>query len=190
MFMKQGQKKEPRPGCPGRGSQNPARTYFRAFRTIIGPKCLTAVFGMGTGVATWVWSPERHRRKDEGERMKDESIIVIRALDILLGYQKAAASFKSTLQEPSICRFGDRERSRGRGGPREAFARRQSDQGQSNAGCFDSSFTLPSLILRLLPCQKEVNAVKRSAVSTGRLRASLLVHLRPIDLVVFQEPVP
>ena len=38
--------------------------------------------------------------------------------------------------------------------------------------------------------QKEVNAVKRSAVSTGRLRALLLVHLRPIDLVVFQEPVP
>ena len=33
-------------------------TYFRAIRTIIGPKCLTAVFGMGTGVATWVWSPE------------------------------------------------------------------------------------------------------------------------------------
>jgi hypothetical protein len=32
-------------------------TYFRAGRTIIGPKCLTAVFGMGTGVATWVWSP-------------------------------------------------------------------------------------------------------------------------------------
>ena len=33
-------------------------TYFRAIRTIMGPECLTAVFGMGTGVATWVWSPE------------------------------------------------------------------------------------------------------------------------------------
>src|SRR5262249_20731951 len=33
-------------------------TYSRAVRTTIGPKCLTAVFGMGTGVATWVWSPE------------------------------------------------------------------------------------------------------------------------------------
>src|SRR5215475_2060287 len=33
-------------------------TYFRAVRTIIGPTCLTAVFGMGTGVATWVRSPE------------------------------------------------------------------------------------------------------------------------------------
>ena len=32
-------------------------TYFRVIHTIMGPKCLTAVFGMGTGVATWVWSP-------------------------------------------------------------------------------------------------------------------------------------
>ena len=35
----------------------PAITYFRVIHTIMGPKCLTAVFGMGTGVATWVWSP-------------------------------------------------------------------------------------------------------------------------------------
>jgi hypothetical protein len=32
-------------------------TYFRAGRTIIGPRCLSAVFGMGTGVSTWAWSP-------------------------------------------------------------------------------------------------------------------------------------
>ena len=38
--------------------------------------------------------------------------------------------------------------------------------------------------------QKRVNAVKRLAVSTGPLRALLLVHIRPIDLVVFQEPSP
>jgi hypothetical protein len=37
---------------------NPAITYFRAVRTIIGPSCLTAVFGMGTGVANSVRSPE------------------------------------------------------------------------------------------------------------------------------------
>ena len=35
----------------------PAMTYFRAGSTIIGPKCLTAVFGMGTGVTIWVSSP-------------------------------------------------------------------------------------------------------------------------------------
>ena len=42
---------------PARVLIKPAMTYFRAIRTIMGPKCLTAVFGMGTGVATWVWSP-------------------------------------------------------------------------------------------------------------------------------------
>src|SRR5205085_12156503 len=45
---------------PGRGFlRNPAITYSRARRTTIGPGCLTAVFGMGTGVAIQVWSPER-----------------------------------------------------------------------------------------------------------------------------------
>ena len=38
--------------------KNPAMTYSRAVRTTIGPGCLTAVFGMGTGVASQVWSPE------------------------------------------------------------------------------------------------------------------------------------
>ncbi len=33
-----------------------------------------------------------------------------------------------------------------------------------------------------------IGVVKRSAVRTGRLRRSLAVHSRPIDLVVFQEP--
>jgi hypothetical protein len=37
--------------------KDPAMTYFRAESTIIGPKCLTAVFGMGTGGTTWVSSP-------------------------------------------------------------------------------------------------------------------------------------
>jgi hypothetical protein len=32
-------------------------TYSRAGRTTIGPNSLTAVFGMGTGVSSWVWSP-------------------------------------------------------------------------------------------------------------------------------------
>src|SRR5437016_2689705 len=35
----------------------PAMTYSRAGRTTIGPRCLSAVFGMGTGVSTWAWSP-------------------------------------------------------------------------------------------------------------------------------------
>ena len=44
--------------CATRVLKKPAITYFRVIHTIMGPKCLTAVFGMGTGVATWVWSPE------------------------------------------------------------------------------------------------------------------------------------
>jgi hypothetical protein len=33
-----------------------------------------------------------------------------------------------------------------------------------------------------------IGVVKQLAVRTGRLRRSLAVHIRPIDLVVFQEP--
>src|SRR5262249_50119495 len=51
-----GNKKTPPTFRPA-GFKDPAITYFRAESTIIGPKCLTAVFGMGTGVATWVCSP-------------------------------------------------------------------------------------------------------------------------------------
>jgi hypothetical protein len=36
--------------------------------------------------------------------------------------------------------------------------------------------------------EKGINAAKRLAVSTGQLRQLPAVHLRPIDLVVFQEP--
>ena len=36
--------------------------------------------------------------------------------------------------------------------------------------------------------EERINAAKRSAVSTGRLSALPHVHVRPIDLVVFQEP--
>src|SRR5688500_3289762 len=39
--------------------KNLAIPTFASALTIIGPKCLTTVFGMGTGVSTWVWSPEK-----------------------------------------------------------------------------------------------------------------------------------
>src|SRR5262245_56903399 len=50
-------KREPPRGCPLGGSDDPAMTYSRPRRTTIGPGGLTAVFGMGTGVAPRVWSP-------------------------------------------------------------------------------------------------------------------------------------
>jgi hypothetical protein len=95
--------------------KNPTITYFRAIRTIMGPVCLTAVFGMGTGVSTRVWSP-----------------------------------------------------------------------GISN-GSAKSCFVCRALNPEAVPGGR-VNAVKRSAVSTGQLSALLHLHIPPIDLVVFQEP--
>ena len=38
-------------------NKKPAVPYSRAGRTTIGPGCLSAVFGMGTGVPTRVWPP-------------------------------------------------------------------------------------------------------------------------------------
>jgi hypothetical protein len=40
-----------------------------------------------------------------------------------------------------------------------------------------------------VPTLERIKAAKRSAVSTGQLRPLLALHTRPIDLVVFQEPV-
>src|SRR6187401_738458 len=79
-------------------------TYFRAVRTIIGPKCLTAVFGMGTGVATWVWSPES-LGKDELGRMKDEKepwFILHPSAFILAIYQKGSGRRVSSLALRSL----------------------------------------------------------------------------------------
>src|SRR3984893_11487815 len=42
--------------------------------------------------------------------------------------------------------------------------------------------------LGVVGVEKRINAVKRSAVSTGQLRRLPALHTRPIDLVVFQEP--
>ena len=49
-------------------------TDFRARGTIMGPTGLTAVFGMGTGVAPPVWSPES--RRDGGQAVRGEAIAV------------------------------------------------------------------------------------------------------------------
>ena len=48
----------PSSGRAGGGDGTPAMTDFRADGTIMGPTGLTAVFGMGTGGAPPVWSPE------------------------------------------------------------------------------------------------------------------------------------
>ena len=93
----------------------------------MGPGGLTAVFGMGTGVALRVWSPGKHFQ-----------------------YQKGSG------KSHWLC-SSSWDRVTGRHNP--------------------------------VPAQKRIKAVKRSAVSTGQLRPLLALHTRPIDLVVFQEPV-
>ena len=48
----------------------PAMTDFRAKGTIMGPTGLTAVFGMGTGVAPPVWSPGNRPGGGEADRSR------------------------------------------------------------------------------------------------------------------------
>ena len=125
--------------------QNPAMTYSRPRRTTIGPGCLTAVFGMGTGGTIRVCSPRRHTTRlihrfdlsfREREPINQSSSCI----------KKAAVGNCFTLQDPS--HIG----ALGRGS------------------------------------EKRINAAKRLAVSTGQLRRLRALHVRPIDLVVFQEP--
>ena len=56
----------------------PAMTDFRAIGTIMGPTGLTAVFGMGTGVAPPVWSPENRRAGRQARPARSEAIAVSR----------------------------------------------------------------------------------------------------------------
>jgi hypothetical protein len=46
-------------GLGGFGCLKSGDTYSRTFGTTIGSESLTTVFGMGTGVAFQIWSPER-----------------------------------------------------------------------------------------------------------------------------------
>jgi hypothetical protein len=45
-------------GNPGASRIRSGDTYSRTFGTTIGSESLTTVFGMGTGVAFQIWSPE------------------------------------------------------------------------------------------------------------------------------------
>ena len=121
---------------PGR-RQIPAITYSRAVGTTIGPGCLTAVFGMGTGGAIQVCSPESCLVA--GRRLPPRNRGI------------ATGSDKSHV---SAC---------GPGASRRGAVASTADEGR-------------------------IHAAERSAVSTGQLRRLPAVHLRPIDLVVFQEP--
>ena len=50
-------------------------TDFRAWGTIMGPAGLTAVFGMGTGGAPPVWSPEMRPGAGRGRRSQARAVV-------------------------------------------------------------------------------------------------------------------
>src|SRR5436305_7082718 len=82
--------------------------------------------------------------------------------------------------------------------PRMLNGRVRKGNGCGHPGLVTGSLTLyQEVAVRVAPgvsgrhcLEGGINAVKRSAVSTGRLSGSPRVHVRPIDLVVFQEPSP
>ena len=79
-------------------SKIPAITDFRARGTIMGPAGLTAVFGMGTGVAPPVWSPESRPAGGQARRPRCLRWSVTHAVDDRVHAHRArGTSPRSTL---------------------------------------------------------------------------------------------
>ena len=134
-------------------------TDFRAKGTIMGLAGLTAVFGMGTGVAPPVWSPGIRPAGGQARRPRWSSRwSVTQASHVASAVAVAIVSATRPSTDRGSSRMAIRE-------ARRAIAGRPSVRGGGGSGWSS-----------------------RSAVRTGRLRRSPAVHSRPIDLVVFQEP--
>src|SRR6202158_5061980 len=127
--------------CPTRALIKPAITYFRVIHTIMGPKCLTAVFGMGTGVATWVWSPASRGTREKGPGAR----------------KPQAATLSSKYQK-------------GSGSELSPYAILVSSCGHSHRACdgwLAAILLAPRPSSRAPHCKERINAVKQLAVSTG-----------------------
>ena len=135
-------------------------TDFRARGTIMGPAGLTAVFGMGTGVAPPVWSPGMRPpgRSGPGGRVVNRCPQASRVARSQVSWRSADPSPESRAGIVLDSDLRGFDPPSGPSVPRLAW--RGGGSGWSS----------------------------RSAVRTGRLRRSPAVHSRPIDLVVFQEP--
>ncbi len=162
-----GRKRTARDPNGGRGRSRggiPAMTDFRALGTIMGPAGLTAVFGMGTGVAPPVWSPGRRPRGGHAARPR-------------------RSGGDHARDDP---RHGSSDRGTG---VRLAAARPRAG-GSWPAGPSGAVSCRPpgSRAAPRAGGGVAIGVVKPSAVGTGPLRRSPAVHSRPIDLVVFQEP--
>ena len=125
----------------------------------MGPAGLTAVFGMGTGVAPRVWSPGNRAARAFNLVARDSGwawSIHDRGFGRVLHSTR-----RSPLDRENAC-CETRIVGSGGLGPSAIVARSCEGVGSGWSS--------------------------RSAVRTGRLRRSPALHFRPIDLVVFQEP--
>jgi hypothetical protein len=129
--------------------------------TIMGPAGLTAVFGMGTGVAPPVWSPER---RPAGR----QTTPVPNGAGSATHESSCSAHLGARDTPPNPASLSASERSFG--SARLWLAR--PPLGSPAPGSGESPSGWSSYL----------------AVRTGRLKRSPAVHARPIDLVVFQEP--
>ena len=151
-------------------------TDFRAISTIMGPAGLTAVFGMGTGGAPQVSSPES-------------------------GAQAVRPGHHGWLGiDPGdgVMPTGDANLGRCEAGKQTGFI----SGDNSNHDRDRSGWMRWGRWMRVMRCGACGTAISSArvrggdgsgwssvlAVRTGRLRRSPVVHFRPIDLVVFQEP--
>ena len=149
--------------------------------TIIGLAGLTAVFGMGTGVAPPVWSPGMPAGGGQARRQ---------AVDL---WEKSGWSRRRRVFGVIVPAGWTSRR-------RRRISRRRCDGPVRRAADVSAADSRGLRILHpsdgLVPGGRavaglgwgRVGVVKRSAVRTGPLRRSPALHSRPIDLVVFQEP--
>ena len=137
----------------------------------MGPAGLTAVFGMGTGVTPPVWSPEN--RPADGQATPAAVFAVV-------GHNDAS--------------FTPHQKKKW-----HVFLEQQTNP--LSSGICQIHIPIPDVHsdrfgeATMIGSLYALGAESRSgwssclAVRTGRLRRSPAVHARPIDLVVFQEPV-
>lgn len=132
---------------------------------------LTAVFGMGTGGTPSVCSPEMSGAGDQTRhgRVLDHSGRHASSYRVFVGMTDRRSSLFTT-----------------RGPSRMGIRRRVIDRRQTRS--VNDATRNPVRVESPRGAGGRIGVVKRLAVRTGRLRRSLAVHSRPIDLVVFQEP--
>jgi hypothetical protein len=157
-------------------------TDFRARGTIMGLTGLTAVFGMGTGGAPSVSSPESGRGAVRPHGRERSGMVGTRGNWLM--WSVRASSVEGGVFFRGFIHQQDRSRMR-----LIEFATLIDEIRVGRDLAFASLVRAAGpAVLRVEGYGNGSGWSSRSAVRTGRLRRSLAVHSRPIDLVVFQEP--